>query len=223
MMRTATRIVGKGLAWFALAIGIFMAVAWIGSAVPRNSEWEAPDDGVTIMVETNGIHTGIVMPLVTPHHDWRNRFPASDLAAPDAPYTHVSVSWGERTVFLETPTWGDLKLASALRAAIGSEGLLHVAHYIRPAPGKYHRELVLRPGEYVQLVAEIEQQIAASEDQVLYPGYAEYDVFYTARGTYHIGNSCNQWTSDRLAAAGVETGWWTPFPGGVMKWVPRAD
>ncbi len=223
MMRTAARIAGKVFAWFALAIGVFMLAAGVGSTIPRNAGWEAPDDGVTIMVETNGIHTGIVMPLVTPQHDWRDRFPATDLAAPDAPYTHISVSWGERAVFLETPNWSDLKLSSALRAAIGSEGLLHVAHYIRPAPGKYHRELVLRPAEYARLVAEIERQAAAPADRKLYAGYAEYDVFYTARGTYHLGNSCNQWTADRLAAAGVKTGWWTPFPGGVMKWVPRAE
>jgi hypothetical protein len=47
-------------------------------------------------------------------------------------------------------------------------------------------------------------------------------VFYTARGTYHIGNTCNQWTSDQLAAAGVRIGTWSPFSGGVMKWVPDA-
>ncbi|MCB2083351.1 MAG: DUF2459 domain-containing protein, partial [Sphingomonadaceae bacterium] len=52
-------------------------------------------------------------------------------------------------------------------------------------------------------------------------GYADYDVFYDAPGTYHLGNTCNQWTSDMLAEAGIKTGWWTPFPGGVMKWVPE--
>ena len=53
-----------------------------------------------------------------------------------------------------------------------------------------------------------------------YPGYGAQDVFYSARGRYSAGNTCNQWTSDTLAAAGVRTGWWTPFAGGVMKWVP---
>jgi hypothetical protein len=48
-------------------------------------------------------------------------------------------------------------------------------------------------------------------------------VFYEAPGAYTVTNTCNQWTSDMLAEAGVRTGWWTPFAGGVMKWVPEPE
>ena len=48
-------------------------------------------------------------------------------------------------------------------------------------------------------------------------------MFYDAPGEYTASNTCNQWTSNMLAAAGVRTGWWTPFAGGVMKWVPELD
>ena len=41
------------------------------------------------------------------------------------------------------------------------------------------------------------------------------------RRTYTAIQTCNQWTSDVLAGAGIRTGWWTPFAGGVMKWVPK--
>jgi len=213
------RIARAALAWLALAVGLFMLVGWLGSSISRNYDWREPAQGVEIMVETNGVHTAIVMPLVTPYKDWRSDFPADDLGAPDRPYTHVSVSWGERAVFLETPTWADLELGSALRAAIGSEGLLHAAHYVRPAPGPDHRVLRLRPEEYHRLVRRIEAQVRPPEQREVFAGYEDWDVFYTARGTYHLANTCNQWTSDTLAAAGVRTGWWTPFAGGVMKWV----
>lgn len=203
-------------------VAAFFLSAWIGSAIPRNAGWRAPEAGVTIMVETNGVHTAIVMPLVTPHKDWRADFPAGDLAAPDAPYTHVSVSWGEREVFLNTPTWADLKPSTALQAAWNGEGLLHVSHYVRPAPSPDHRELVLRPAEYAALVRAVERQIVPPDRRARYPGYGAYDVFYDAPGSYHLGNTCNQWTSDTLAAAGVKTGWWTPLAGGVMKWVPES-
>lgn len=216
----ALRLVYTVAAWLALAIGLFMLAGWLGSSIPRNPEWREPAGGVEIMIETNGVHTAIVMPAVTPWQDWRTRFPAADLGAPDRPYTHVSVSWGERAVFLETPTWADLKPGDALRAALGSQGLLHVAHYIRPAPGEHHRVLRLRPEEYRRLVQRIETQVLPPGQRQVFAGYEDWDVFYEAPGTYHLGNTCNQWTSDTLAAAGVRTGWWTPFAGGVMKWVP---
>ncbi len=50
------------------------------------------------------------------------------------PYTHVAVSWGEREVFLNTPTWWDLTPMTVLRiVGVGGEGLIHAAHYVRPA------------------------------------------------------------------------------------------
>ncbi|AKM07475.1 DUF2459 domain-containing protein [Pelagerythrobacter marensis] len=223
VLRGAARLAGRILAWVALATGLFMAAAWIGSAIPRNADWREPDRGVPIMLETNGVHTAIVMPLVTAQKDWRADFPATDLppGAAGQPYTHVSVSWGERQVFLHTPTWADLSPGTALSAAVGGDGLLHVAHYVRPAPDDHARVLRLRPGEYARLVRRIESQVLPPARRTVHRGYTDRDVFYDAPGTYHLGNTCNQWTSDTLAAAGARTGLWTPFAGGVMKWVPQ--
>ena len=221
ILKRAARRAGRALAWLALAAGLFMAAAWIGSSIPRNGDWREPGRGIAIMVETNGVHTAIVMPLVNAQKDWRAEFPAADLppGAADRPYTHVSVSWGEREVFLHTPTWADLSPGTALGAVVGGDGLLHVAHYVRPAPDENARVLHLRPAEYARLVRRIESQVLPPARRAVHRGYTDRDVFYDAPGTYHLGNTCNQWTSDTLAAAGVRTGWWTPFAGGVMKWV----
>jgi uncharacterized protein (TIGR02117 family) len=219
--RRALRIVRAALAWVALGLGLFMLAAWIGSSPPRNREWREPTDGIPIFVETNGVHTALVLPLASAEKDWRTEFPAGDLAAPDRPYTHVSVSWGDREVFLNTPTWADLRPSTVARIAIGGgDGLLHVAHYVRPAPAEDIRPLRVTPAQYRVIVRRIEGALPDRRER--YPGYGPQDVFYAARGRYSAGNTCNQWTSDTLAAAGVRTGWWTPFAGGVMKWVPPA-
>lgn len=208
------------LAAFAFA---FLLTAWIGSSIARNGDWEQPAAGVQIMIETNGVHTAIVMPAVSAQKDWRADFPADDVLAPNRPYTHVSVSWGEREVFLNTPTWWDLSLPTVFGAATGGEGLLHVSHYIRPAPSPDHRQLTISHAEYARLIAIIEREILPASERRVYRGYSDYDVFYDAPGTYHLGNTCNQWVSNTLAAAGIKTGWWTPMAGGVMKWVPEYE
>ncbi|MBD2841615.1 DUF2459 domain-containing protein [Erythrobacter sp. KMU-140] len=199
---------------------LFLLSAWIGSSIPRNSDWIEADQGVEIFVGENGIHTEIAMPVTTDIIDWRGQFPIGDIAAPARPYTHVSVSWGERAFFLETPTWADLNPAVAARALFGGEGVLHVAWYVRPAPSDDFRPMRISREQYAALTREITVQLAKEEARSVYPGYSQHDVFYDARGTYHLGNTCNQWTSDRLAAAEIGTGLWTPLAGGVMKWVP---
>jgi uncharacterized protein (TIGR02117 family) len=203
------------------AVLLLFISAWIGSSIPRNGNWTEPEQGVEIMVETNGVHTAIVMPIVTPQKDWRSDFPAADLDHPHRDYTHISISWGEREVFLNTPRWADLTFGVALSAALGGEGLMHVAHYVRPAPSPYHRKLRISQVSYARLVAAIERDIPLPELRSAYPGYEDYDIFYGSQGEYHLGNTCNQWTSDRLAEAGIKTGLWTPLAGGVMKWVPE--
>jgi uncharacterized protein (TIGR02117 family) len=211
--------------WIAGAVGaaiaLFLLIAWIGSSIPRNGDWREPERGIEIMVESNGVHTALVLPIVTLERDWREVFPIADIGRPDRPYTHVSISWGERQVFLETPTWWDLKASTVLRiAGVGGEGLLHVAWYVRPAPGEDNRPLRMTRAEYRRLLAAIDRALPQGR-WVAHPGYGDYDAFYEAPGRYTIRNTCNQWTSDTLAAAGVKTGRWTPFAGGVIKWVPE--
>ncbi|MGI9377202.1 MAG: DUF2459 domain-containing protein [Tsuneonella suprasediminis] len=211
-----------GLIGLIAAVLCFAVICWVGSSIPRNAEWQETGHDVEIMVETNGVHTALVLPLIAPEKDWRTDFPAGDLRAPLRPYTHISISWGERAVFLDTPRWRDISPVTILRATTGSSSLLHVAHYVRPAPGNDIRPLRLTSAEYRRLVTAIEQSIAPTSPQRHYPGYDSYDVFYDAVGTYWIGRTCNQWTSDMLAAAGVKVGRWTPFSGGVMKWIAPA-
>ena len=217
----ALRIVRSALAWLMLAIGAFMAVAWIGSSIPRNADWQEPAEGVQILVGTNGVHTELILPATTREADWTARFPPGDTRAPLRPYTHVAISWGEREGFLNTPEWKDLSPLTVLRIlGFGGEGLMHVAWYVRPAPSQDYRPMRITREEYAALVQAIERHIPRGPLPA-HPGYYDNDVFYETGGRYTFRRTCNQWTSDALAEAGIKTGWWTPFAGGVMKWVPE--
>jgi uncharacterized protein (TIGR02117 family) len=209
-----------------LLLAAFLLAAWIGSSLPRNTDWSEPADGITIMVETNGIHTGIVMPVSSRVKDWRETFPTAGLPRADGQYpTHIAIGWGEKEVFLKTPTWNDLSISTALRIVFrGGDGLLRVAHYVRPAPSPYHRPIRLSEAEYARLVARIEEALPpapAGTARSVYTSYEPNAVHYDATGHYTLGNTCNQWVGDTLAFAGIEMGRWTPLAGGVMKWIPE--
>src|SRR4029079_6547909 len=88
--------------------------------------------------------------------------------------------------------------------ASGGDGGLHVAHYIRPAPADDIRPLRMMHAQYARLVAAIDRSLRKAP-RVRYHGYGAQDVFYDAPGHYTGDNTCNQWTSNMLAAAGVKT------------------
>jgi len=222
-MRRVFKWIGRIILGLAVCLILFLLSAWIGSSIARNSDWVEPETGITIGVETNGIHTGIVMPLITQQKDWREQFPLQHIGNPNRDYTHVSVSFGERDVFLSTPRLEDVSLDTLAGAIYGGDGLLHASHYVRPMPDENYRELTIREEEYARLVQAIERQMQPSGG-IQVPGrYGSNDAFYDSHHTYHIGHTCNQWSSDLLAEAGIKTGWWTPLSGGVMKWVEPAS
>ncbi len=218
-------------AFVALVIVGYPLAGWIGSSIPESvavAQQARATDGVEILVETNGTHTSIVVPVVTEAKDWRTSFPSA--ATPDAlgrVPTHLSIGWGEREVFLHVPTWGELKAGTALRiATVGGDALMRVSHYVRPMPGPNHRPLRITAAQYERLVAAIERPLpdlpAGQPREVLKGTYAD-DAFYEAAGTYSMANNCNSWVGDTLAEAGVRMGVWTPFAGGVMKWIPKPE
>lgn len=229
-MRSNRKVLGRWLAGILAApfilFAMFLLAAWIGSSIPRNPEWTEPESGIEIMVETNGVHTGIVMPVDSAVKDWRETFPSAGQPRADGQLpTHIAIGWGEKEVFLNTPTWSDLKPATALRIIFaGGEALMRVGHYVRPAPSEYHRPVRLRAEEYARLVERIEAALPPVPPGATRRSYDSFEPGarnYDALGRYTLGNTCNTWIGDVLADAGMRIGLWTPLAGGVMKWVPE--
>src|SRR5690606_41193681 len=110
--------------------------------------------------------------------------PAADVASPGRGFTPVAVSWGEKEVFLSSPTWADLSPVTVLRiVGVGGEGLLHVEHYVRPAPSADFRPIRLSREQYRRLVAAIGRSLPRGQ-RVRYPCYGSHDVFYDAPANY---------------------------------------
>lgn len=205
------------LGLFALLLGYAIA-GLIGGAIPANRDWTPPSRGIPIWVESNGVHTALILPVVAAEIDWRDLVRAQDLADPRyAGYDHLGFGWGERRFYLETPTWSDVRPATVLAAALGSDRtLVHVDHLPAPAPGDGARRILLRPAEYRRLADFIRASFRARAGHVR--GYGAGDAFYDATGHYSAITTCNSWTGAALRHAGVRVGAWTPFAATVMWW-----
>lgn len=205
-MPAQSRLVRKALRAVALTflipLGLYLAAAAILGHVAANAQWHQPlptEPGVTIFVQTNGVHTGIVLPA--------------------APHRWYAYGWGDRDFYLNTPRWQDIRPGTLISALVGSSTtLVHIDDLGDFVPDENWRPLRLRPAEYARLWAFIAATFA--DHPAMLSGYTPSDRFYTARGRYSVLRTCNVWTGDALRAAGVRTGVWTPFEGDVMRWVP---
>ena len=226
-LRRVGRVLTIALALLATIVIAYPIAALLASSLARNPEFveAAPATGVTIMVETNGIHTGIVVPVSNAMHDWRDTFPSAAMPRQrDGQYpTHLGIGWGEREMFLSVENWSDLKAASVWRIMTsGSDALIRVSPYLRPKPSENYRPLRISNRQYAQLVQTIEASIpklAPGEFHEVLRGTYSTDAYYEATGTYTVRQTCNSWVGDTLAAAGIKMGAWTPFAGSVLKWI----
>lgn len=198
----------------------YAAAGLVGGSIPVNAGRRPPPPGeptVTIWVESNGIHTGLILPKLAAGVDWRPFAPAADLRDPRyAGFDHLAIGWGEHDFYLRTATWADLRPQVVVGAAWGSDRtLLHVEHVPVPPESASVRRIVLRPAEYRRLAAYVRGSLASRRR---WAGYDRNDVFYEAHGRYSALWTCNSWTGAALRAAGVRVGWWTPFPVTVLAW-----
>jgi uncharacterized protein (TIGR02117 family) len=211
---------GVGLAG---VIVLYFTAALIGSFVPRNSDWREPASGTTVYIITNGYHSGLILPVSAEGEDLSLLIRPTDLSNRKLAGNWLLFGWGDRDFYLNTPTLADIKFSTAIHALAGSgQTLVHVDHLQSPDDVVDPRPIRLDAAAYQKLTRFIRASLAidANGYPVVIAGYNESDVFYEARGRYNLLHSCNNWTSDALAAAGVRTALWSPLSGGVMHWHP---
>ena len=226
MATTALKILKRSAFALGTIIALYLLAALGGSLLPVNQSWQSPDDGIELFIETNGLHTGIIMPIWSDVHDWTPLIRPEDLQDPSRYGSHILVGWGHAGVYRHAREWTGLRPADALSAIVGSDDvLIHVYHLNYPQAFPYYRRrLKVSEAEYRKIADAIQARFALDDHYRSQPspGYGQDDLFYQANGHYNAFFTCNNWTSDILRQAGIRTGLWTPFQGGVMRWFPES-
>lgn len=209
----------------ALPVALVAGVGALLGLIPANAGWEPPSKGIVIFVHSNGVHTSLVLPTTNAVMDWRPLVPAADLKVP-AGTDHVMFGFGDRAFFLETPSWAELDVGTAVNAMTGRGGsVIHVDHVQSPQPGEDQRKLTLTPDQYARLAAFVRSHFRfdAAGRTVPVPGqgYGDNDAFYEADRSFTALYNCNEWTGRALRVAGVRMGLWTPLTVSVMVRLPR--
>jgi uncharacterized protein (TIGR02117 family) len=179
---------------------------------------------IVIAVIDNGVHADLVLPVRAFEHDWREVFEMPASADPNADW--IAIGWGQQEFYLSTPSWSDLKPATAWRAVTGQgETLLHVSYLTKvQMQGLGYRAQIDQQGwsamrSYVLRTAQLDTQGRALK---IAGGYGDEDLFFAAQGRYNAWQTCNAWAGQGLAAAGLKVSPWTPLPSQVSWYLAPA-
>lgn len=193
----------------------YIALAFILSYIPVNSIEITEDHVHSVYLTTNGTHADVILPkeLLSPALE-------KDLITQETDQFYA-FGWGDRDFFINTPTWADLEVSTALKALFTpTETLMHVNRHA--AKESDWLEVKLTNEQLSQLQAEILSGFAIqkgnAKTHVAGHTYFGHDEFYDGSGSYTCLYTCNTWLNSTMKKCGVKAALWTPFDFGVLHW-----
>jgi uncharacterized protein (TIGR02117 family) len=186
---------------------------------------DEPAEGVPIYACDNGVHTDLVVPVDFAGVDLRTMFWERAFTGPTATYDHLSIGWGSRDFYINTPTWAEFDSVTAAKSVLWDETVLHVEYRPRPIAGGNCRQWRADQAAQERIAYFIWQSLRMSGLLPVQaaPGYGERDTFYVANGRYTIIETCNQWTGRALRLGGAPVAPWTPFSFLVLWHLPAVS
>ncbi|AWG20270.1 urease-associated protein [Flavobacterium faecale] len=200
---------------------LYSLTAYCLSRITVDGEPQSSSD-VTIYIQTNGVHTDIVVPIKSEQRDWSKNVLFKNTIAKDSTAQFLGMGWGDKGFYLETPTWADLKASVAFKAATGlSTTAIHVTYFKTITENESCKKINISKKQYRRLIAYIDTSFQKDLNGNFIniktnANYSKHDAFYEATGNYSLLHTCNTWANNALKSCGQKACLWTPFDTGIF-------
>lgn len=201
-------------------IALYLVAVFLLYRIPVNSH-PAQGGDIPIYINSNGVHTDIVVPLKNEVKDWTKDILFTQTVAQDTVANFVAFGWGDKGFYLDTPEWSDLKASTAFKAAfyLGSSAM-HTRFYKSLKEDAECKKIMITRDDYAGLVKYIEESFELDNAQKVQwisgHSYGKFDAFYEAQGRYSLFYTCNTWANQALKAGNQKAALWTPYDKGIF-------
>ena len=213
MLKTTIKYLKRIIVALVIIISGYLLIALILSVISTNPEKLNCAKDQQIFISSNGVHLDIIL-----LKEDLNEILLQELQI-SKNVKYVSIGWGDKGFYLETPTWSDLKFTTAAKAMfLNSETAMHITNYQRVYDDWVKVSLCDEQLEILSsyIIASFERNQEGKIVEIKNAGYTPYDKFYEAKGSYSCIQTCNNWVNDGLKAAKIETSIWSPFDKGIL-------
>lgn len=220
------RVVLRRVGFYGLC-GVLTMIALLTMAALIPRQWhaspKAADCRFRVYVSGGIMHTNFFVPVRNDAFDWSQHLDLSTIGklTPDD-YRYLQFGWGDRIFYVETPSWDQVSISSAVRslvlqnpAALFVKGHTAVPQY----PNETLKCIRLSEGNYLKLMRFIADSFQTNQGKALRIGTGQDGTssFYAANGRYSSLKTCNSWIADGLRTADVNTPLWGGLAPAVMR------
>lgn len=220
-LKKALKITLKSILGFIVFIILYLLAAYCLSRITVDKEHNTKEE-ITIYILTNGVHTDLVVPVKSEFYDWSKEVKFSNTNSSDTNFNYLSMGWGDKGFYLETPEWKDLKASVAFNATFGlGNSAMHATYYKTIKVSERCKKILISKEQYQRLIVYITESFQKDEaGHFKYiktnAVYGKYDAFYEANGRYNLFYTCNTWANSGLKKCGQRCCLWTPFDTGIF-------
>jgi uncharacterized protein (TIGR02117 family) len=203
----------------------FLIVYWLFTIVllrwpvgsPAHNE---ANKEVTVYINSNGVHTDIVVPICNEQMDWAKELGLEEELLKDSALTRLAFGWGNKRFFLNTKDWSDLTFTTAFGAAfhLGTSAMHLIQTGIPDTALQNVITLELSKKQYGRLTDFLKDSFSKNGNsyiQVKEHPYGPRDFFFESTRSYGLAYTCNSWTNDALKASGQPACKWTAMRDGI--------
>jgi len=200
---------------------VYLLMAFIGSVIPVNTDFEAKDTVLDIYLYEQDLHTDILLPVHSEIISWDSIFKPEHTLAKPVNSKLIGFGWGDLNFYRNTPQWEDLKLNVAFKTVfLKSQSALHTRFYNEIPDSENLLKISVSEEQYKKLSNYILASLSKKNLKEIQPvpdlNYYRDDAFYPAKTSFHLFKTCNTWVNDALKQSGLKACLWTPFSKGIF-------
>lgn len=218
-MKKELQIALKFMKWILLGIFcpilLYIVISLIFTFIPTSPEKIDCKTNNEIHFSSSAIHVDIVLPITSIDSSL-----IKNLTIPVGT-KYIAFGWGDQAFYLETKTWADLSVKTALKSLITkTPSAMHVT-YLRHFSAKWKtKNICSEQLETINSHILSGFEINKNGSYVFIEnGYGKNDFFYEGKGEYTGFKTCNTWMNECMKKSKIKTATWTPFSFGILRYI----
>jgi uncharacterized protein (TIGR02117 family) len=196
-----------------LFIILYVIASLIISLIPYRFENTQKEKNINLYLESNGIHTDLILPYENEIYSWNHFFSELEIQDKSIKPKFISFGWGDRGFYLEALEWKDLKLKIAFKALFYmSSSVMHIQFIEKINNHSNLLQLKVKEENYKKLIRFIQNSFQTQNAKIIPIKGFHYDTndsFYEAKGRYSLFYTCNTWINQALRESELDSCLWT--------------
>lgn len=206
----------KILAGFFFLILLYLVTAIILTLIPVNTDFNDFPAGTEVFVNSNGVHTDIIIPSHSLQYDWTEKLGF------DKNLKFLAFGWGDKEFYMNTPQWSDIKISIAFKAAFLPTPSVMQVYGLRNEPevSKNTKKITISDCQLKIISDYIYASFYLDKNghtiRIQSDNSGDFYKYYESKGKYSLFFTCNNWVNKGLKRTGVKNSVWAPFDKSVL-------